>query len=165
MNKTIAIMFALIVGAVMLIATVVVAQHQMPHPPGPPNGQNTPNPPPGHDPLADVMFPADLIMHHAHQLNLSDEQKTYIRGEIQKTTTNFQDLQWKLQDQMETLHQVMKSTSVNEEQALAQLNKVLDIEREIKRLHVSLAVRLKNHLTPEQQEQLHKFRMGRDQEQ
>jgi Spy/CpxP family protein refolding chaperone len=155
-------MFALIAGAVMLIATVVVAQQQMPHPPGPPNGQNVPNPPPPghHDPLADVMFPAELIMHHAHQLNLNDEQKTFMRGEIQKTTTSFQDLQWKLQDQMEALHQVMKSTSVNEEQALAQLNKVLDIEREIKRLHVSLAVRLKNHLTPEQQEQLHKFRMG-----
>ena len=165
MNKTIAIMFALIVGAVMLIATVVVAQQQMPHPPHPPgqpNGQNVPNPPPPghHDPLADVMFPAELIMHHAHQLNLSDEQKSFMRGEIQKTTTSFQDLQWKLQDQMEALHQVMKSTSVNEEQALAQLNKVLDIERDIKRLHVSLAVRLKNQLTPEQQEQLHKFRTG-----
>lgn len=161
MNKTIAVMFAFILGAVMLIATVVVAQQQMPQPPGPPNGQNGPPPPPGpHDPLADVMFPADLIMNHAHQLNLTDEQKTFMRGEIQKTTTSFQDLQWKLQDQMEALHQVMKSTSVNEEQALAQLNKVLDIEREIKRLHVSLAVRLKNHLTSEQQEQLHQFRMG-----
>jgi Spy/CpxP family protein refolding chaperone len=53
----------------------------------------------------------------------------------------------------------MKSTSVNEQQALAQLDKVLDIEREIKRLHIGLAVRLKNRLTPEQQEQLQKSRM------
>jgi Spy/CpxP family protein refolding chaperone len=53
----------------------------------------------------------------------------------------------------------MKSTSVNEQQALAQLDKVLDIEREIKRLHIGLAVRLKNRLTPEQQEQLHNMRM------
>jgi len=36
---------------------------------------------------------------------------------------------------------------------------VLEIEREIKRLHIGLAVRLKNRLTPEQQEQLHKMRM------
>jgi len=42
---------------------------------------------------------------------------------------------------------------------LAQLDKVLDIEREIKRLHIGLAVRLKNRLTPEQQEQLNKMRM------
>jgi Spy/CpxP family protein refolding chaperone len=33
---------------------------------------------------------------------------------------------------------------------------VLELERDIKRLHISLAVRLKNRLTPEQQEQLHK---------
>ena len=53
----------------------------------------------------------------------------------------------------------MKSTSVNEQQALAQLDKVLDLEREIKRLHIGLAVRLKNRLTAEQQEQLHNMRM------
>jgi len=53
---------------------------------------------------------------------------------------------------MEALHETMKSTSVNEQQALAQLDKVLDIEREIKRLHIGLAMRLKNRLTPQQQD-------------
>jgi Spy/CpxP family protein refolding chaperone len=105
------------------------------------------------------MFPPDMIMGHARQLNLTDEQKAFMRAEIQKTTATFQELQWKLQDQMELLQDSMKSTSVNEAQALAQLDKVLDIEREIKRLHIGLAVRLKNRLTPEQQEQLHKMRM------
>jgi Spy/CpxP family protein refolding chaperone len=105
------------------------------------------------------MFPPDMIMSHARQLNLTDEQKAFMRSEIQKSTASFQELQWKLQDQMELLHESMKSTSVNEQQALAQLDKVLEIEREIKRLHIGLAVRLKNRLTPEQQEQLHKMRM------
>jgi Spy/CpxP family protein refolding chaperone len=105
------------------------------------------------------MFPPEMIMSHARQLNLTDDQKAFMRSEIQKTTASFQELQWKLQDQMELLHESMKSTSVNEQQALAQLDKVLEIEREIKRLHIGLAVRLKNRLTPEQQEQLHKMRM------
>jgi Spy/CpxP family protein refolding chaperone len=100
-----------------------------------------------------------MIMGHARQLNLTDEQKQFMRSEIQKTTAAFQDLQWKLQDQTELLHETMKSPSVNEAQALAQLDKVLEIEREIKRLHIGLAVRLKNRLTPEQQEELHKMRM------
>jgi Spy/CpxP family protein refolding chaperone len=104
------------------------------------------------------MFPPDMIMAHARELNLTDEQKTFMRSEVAKATATFQDLQWKLQDQMELLHETMKSTSVNEQQALAQLDKVLDIEREIKRLHIALAVRLKNRLTPEQQDQLHKMR-------
>ena len=149
------LMLGAIFGAALLIATVVVGQQQPPpFPQNAPSGPHPPNP----DPLAHAMFPPELIMGHARQLGLTDEQKAFIRGEIQKTTVSFQELQWKLQDQMELLHESMKATSVNEAQALAQLDKVLDIEREIKRLHIGLAVRLKNRLTPEQQEQLQKLR-------
>lgn len=161
MKLTIAAIFAV----AFLIATVVTGQQPPPSPPQPnaPGAGNIPNhphpPPPNPDPLAHLMFPPDMIMGHARQLNLTDEQKAFMRSEIQKTTATFQDLQWKLQDQMELLQETMKSTSVNEQQALAQLDKVLDIEREIKRLHIGLAVRLKNRLTPEQQEQLHNMRM------
>jgi Spy/CpxP family protein refolding chaperone len=77
-----------------------------------------------------------------------------MRGEIQKTTTRFNELQWQLQDAMEALHGTMKANPVNEQVALGQLDKVLDAEREIKRLHFSLAISLKNKLTPEQQEKL-----------
>jgi Spy/CpxP family protein refolding chaperone len=146
MKTTIAILFA----TAFLLATVVIAQEPV-HPPQPPH-------PPNPDPLAHLMFPPDMILNHARELNLTDEQKMFMRSEVQKATVAFQDLQWKLQDQMEALHQTMKSTSVNEQQALAQLDKVLEVEREIKRLHIGLAVRLKNRLTPEQQDQLHKMR-------
>lgn len=155
-------MIAVTFIAAFVIATVVVAQQPPPAPPQHPNMPqgagmpDHPHPPP--DPLAHLLFPPDMIMGHARQLNLTDEQKQFMRSEIQKTTASFQDLQWKLQDQVEALHETMKSTSVNEQQALAQLDKVLEIEREIKRLHIGLAVRLKNRLTPEQQEELHKWR-------
>src|SRR5829696_6110777 len=162
MKVTIAIVFT----AVLLIVTVVSGQQPSPspHPPNAPGADNVPNHPhpPNPDPLAHLMFPPDMIMGHARQLNLTDEQKAFMRSEIQKTAATFQELQWKLQDQMELLHEAMKSTSVNEQQALAQLDKVLEIEREIKRLHIGLAVRLKNRLTPEQQNQLHKMRMDHD---
>lgn len=158
MRAIIAIVFA----SAFMISTAVAQQPsqppQSPHPPGPGNVPKHPHPP-NPDPLAHLMFPPDMILSHARQLNLTDEQKAFMRSEIQKTTATFQNLQWKLQDQMELLQESMKSTSVNEQQALAQLDKVLDIEREIKRLHIRLAVQLKNQLTPEQQEQLHKMRM------
>jgi Spy/CpxP family protein refolding chaperone len=154
---------AFVFTVTFMIATAVAQEPgRPPHPPNMPGGaDNIPHPPhpPNPDPLAHLMFPPDMIMAHARQLNLTDEQRTFMRSEIQKTTASFQDLQWKLQDQMELLQETMKSTSVNEQQALAQLDKVLDIEREIKRLHIALAVRLKNRLTPEQQDQLHKMRM------
>lgn len=165
MKAKFACVSVIVLGAVFFIATVVFAQQQaqMPgHPPQPGNAPNAPSAPnrPNPDPLAHLMFPPDLILGHARRLGLTDEQKAFMRSEIQRTTSSFHELQWKLQDQMELLHESMKATSVNEQQALAQLDKVLEIEREIKRLHIGLAVRLKNRLTPEQQEQLHKMRAG-----
>lgn len=162
-----------ILFVILFVTSFAAAQQQTPAPAAPAQGippaqpmQGMPGQPPRAphppmpDPLHDVMFPPEMIMGHARQLNLTDDQKAFMRGEIQKTTTNFQDLQWKLQDQMEQLHEMMKASLVNEEQVMAQLNRVLDIEREIKRLHFGLAVRLKNRLTPEQQEELQKMQMG-----
>jgi len=119
-------------------------QPRMPHPPD--------------DPLADAMFPPEMIMQHARELNLTQEQKTFMRDEIQKATTRFNDLQWQLQDAMEALHDTMKANQVNEQQALAQLNKVLDAERDIKTLHMGMAIRIKNKLTLEQQMKLQTMR-------
>ena len=108
MKTIIAVVFA----AVLALATVIMGQEPN-HPPQAPH-------PPEPDPLAHLMFPPDMILSHASQLNLADEQKAFMRSEVQKATASFQDLQWKLQDQMQLLHDTMKSSSVNEAQALAQ---------------------------------------------
>jgi Spy/CpxP family protein refolding chaperone len=109
---------------------------------------------PNVDPFGEVMFSPDLIMRHARELKLTDEQKAFMRSEVQRTTTRFNELQWQLQDAMETLVEVMKSNVLDEQQILGHLDKVLNAEREIKRLHIGMGVRIKNQLTPEQQAQL-----------
>src|SRR5260221_13858606 len=104
-----------------------------------PKGQMQPGPPhPPMDPLGDAMFPPEMIMQHTRDLNLTDEQKTFMRAEINRTTTRFSELQWQLQDAMEALHTAMKENTVNEQRALQQLDKRLDTEREIKSLHYGL---------------------------
>ena len=136
---------ALILLAGMAL-TVAYAQGP-PHPPQPPP-----------DPLAQFIFPPELVMQHQREIGLTNEQKTFLRGEIQRVTTRFNELQWQLQDSMEGLQGILKEGSVNEQQALAQLEKILDTEREIKRLHMELAIRIKNKLTPEQQARLQEFK-------
>jgi Spy/CpxP family protein refolding chaperone len=101
-----------------------------------------------------------MIMQHQRELALTEEQKTFMRGEIQRTTTRFNELQWQLQDQMEALHETVKTNSINEQLALSQLDKVLESEREIKRLHMELAIRLKNKLTADQQMKLQTIRQN-----
>jgi len=160
MKRSIGIIIAILsvgvlVGIPLLHAQRPLQNERFPGPQSPPQP-----PPPNMDPLGDVMFPPEMIMGHARELGITDEQKTFMRGEIQKTTTRFLELQWQLQDAMEALHQTMKSNSVEEQQALSQLDKVLDTERQIKRLHFSLGIRLKNQLTAEQQAKLRGMRMA-----
>jgi Spy/CpxP family protein refolding chaperone len=156
MKRKIGIIIAILSVSVLLGIPLLRAQ-QLPQPA---NQLAPPRPPqPPMDPLGDVMFPPELIMGHARELGLTDVQKAFMRGEIQKTTARFLELQWQLQDAMESLHQTMKSNAVDEPQALAQLDKVLDTERQIKHLHFSLGIRLKNQLTLEQQGKLRGMRM------
>jgi Spy/CpxP family protein refolding chaperone len=148
MKKRFGLGIVLIVAIVSLNAALVSAQE----PPRPPQ------PPPDRDPFGEAMFPPELVMQHQREIGLTDEQKAFMRTEIQKATTRFNELQWQLQDAGEALGETVKGNSVNEQQALTQLDRVLDTEREIKHLHVVLAIRIKNKLTPEQQARLQAMR-------
>ncbi len=154
MKKRIALL--VVITAFLLGAGLASAQPQQQPPPQQPDRQGPPPPPP--DPFGDAMFPPDMVMQHQRELGLTDEQKTYMRGEINRTTARFNELQWKLQDDMEALHETMKANSVNEQLALSQLDKILDAEREIKHAHMELAIRIKNKLTREQQMKLQSMR-------
>ena len=89
---------------------------------------------------------------------MSAEQKEYLKTEIRQAQLKFTELQWKLQDEMEKLLSLVKQPRVDEQQALAQLDKVLAAEREIKKEQVTLLVRIKNKLTPDQQSKLAELR-------
>ena len=157
MSKRLMVFPAFIITIILAGSATISAQQQPPQQPGP-DQQMQRRPQPPDDPLADAMFPPDLIMQHQRELGLTDEQKSFMRGEIQRTTTRFNELEWQLQDAMEALHETMKGSQVNEQQALAQLSKVLDAEREIKTLHMAMAIRIKNKLTPDQQMKLQMMR-------
>ena len=157
MKKKIAtLVLVLVVGA--LLGVVMVSAQQ----PQPAQGQMQPRPPhPPMDPLGDVMFPPEMIMGHTRELNLTDEQKTFMRTEINRATTRFNELQWQVQDEMEALHALMKENSVNEQLALAQLDKVLNAEREMAEmsLYEYLIINRRNHL-PDAAEQLKAIRLA-----
>jgi len=114
--------------------------------------------PPGPDPVAENLFPPELVMAHQKAIDLSDAQKTYLRSELLKAQTRFTELQWQLQDAMEGLVSLLKQSSADESQVMSQLDKVLSAEREIKRTQIGLLVRIKNKLTSDQQARLQTLR-------
>ena len=133
---------------VLLTAAFVALSQQAPQPPQAPQPRHPP------DPLAQNLFPPDLIMQHRQALGLSDEQKNAIKDEVIKASTRFSELQWQMQDEMETMANLTKGANVDEQRVLAELDKVLAVEREIKRTQLSLTIRIKNKLTAEQQNKL-----------
>ncbi len=109
---------------------------------------------PDQDPIGQSFFAPELVMQHQEAIGLSAEQKDYFKTEIRQAQLKFTELQWKLQDEMEKLVTLARQPHVDEQQILTQLEKLLAVEREVKREQVTLLVRIKNKLTPEQQGKL-----------
>ena len=90
-------------------------------------------------------------MRHQQALQLNEDQKAVIKGEMQRTMARFTDLRWQQSAEVETMTSLAKQQVVDEKKALAHFDKLLSIESEIKRLHFTMLVKVKNTLTPEQQ--------------
>jgi Spy/CpxP family protein refolding chaperone len=99
-------------------------------------------------------FEPELIMRNQKALGLTGEQQKSIREEVAKTMPRFTELRWQQSAETEVLIALFNQDRPDEKQVLAQLEKLLGIENEIKRLHAGLLVRIRNELTAEQQAQL-----------
>jgi Spy/CpxP family protein refolding chaperone len=149
-----------IVVAILLLAAPSLLAQMPPMPPKqpsfPPDHQPVrpaapPMPPgPPHDPIEDQLFPPDLIMRSQSQLQLTDAQRASLRTEITRLQTKIVDLQWQVSDEAERMARMLRSTPIDEAKTLEQSDKVMALEREIKRLHLSTLIRIKNILTAEQ---------------
>ena len=106
------------------------------------------------DPLEKHFFPPELVMKHQRAIGLTAEQKEAIKHAVQTAQETFTDANWDIQDAMHAMNELVSSERVDEAQALDQLETILDLERQIKRAQLTLMIRIKNTLTPEQQKQL-----------
>ena len=104
--------------------------------------------------FAKYLFSPELVMQHQQALRLTAEQRTSITQGIRDLQLKVVDLQWKMQDEAQKLTALVEGSRVDEAQTLAQVDRVLGIEREIKRAHMMLLVRIKNLLEPRQQDTL-----------
>lgn len=109
------------------------------------------------DPFGGALFPPDLVLRHSTDLGLDATQFTAIKEEVRKAQSYFLDHQLDLQAEVGKLRKMVEPAAVDEAAALAQLDRVLALEREIKRAQVGLLVRVKNLLRPDQLQRLAPF--------
>jgi len=110
------------------------------------------------DPVAENLFAPELVLQHQSDIGLTEEQRNALIAEVQKAQDRFSDLQQRLQKEVEAMGALLKKDQLEEQTALAQFEKVLNQEREIKRAHLALVLGIKSKLTREQQEKLREIR-------
>jgi Spy/CpxP family protein refolding chaperone len=106
------------------------------------------------DPFAGAFFPPELVLLASDRIALTSEQRGAFHARMEQIKPRSEELRAKLESETATLATLAKQEQVDEASLLAQLDKVLDVERELKHLHVGSAVAIKNLLTPEQQAKL-----------
>jgi Spy/CpxP family protein refolding chaperone len=118
-------------------------------------------PSPDNDPIARFLIPPELVMSQSEQIGLNEKQRATIKGEIQKMQTKFIDAQWDMQAQTVKMTQLLQQSPADETKILEQADRIMALEREIKRAHLALLVRIKNALTAEQIAKLEAARRGK----
>ena len=147
--------YSILAFAFVFGAASVAAQGPPPGSPGgpPPMGQR---PGPGGDPgdFGRNFFPPELVMQHQSEIGLQDAQRAALMSAVQQAQVKFTDAQWKLSAEGEKMGRLLQNSQVDEAQVLEQVDRILGLERDIKRAQISLMVRIKNTLTPAQQAKL-----------
>lgn len=110
------------------------------------------------DPIFATLYAPELIMQHRRAIGLTDDQRDEISQLIGRVQGNVLNLQWELQDEMQQLAQVTSRPRVALDEALDEIGDVLDKEKDIKLAHMEMLIRIKNVLTPDQQQLLDRFK-------
>jgi Spy/CpxP family protein refolding chaperone len=117
-----------------------------------------PHAPPAADPIGGKLIPPDLIISHQTELRIDEHQRDAILREIEHAQAQFPRLQWQLQAATEQLSQLLDAPQVDEAKALAQASDVMRLETEIKKMHLTLLIRIRNLLTDAQRAKLQEIR-------
>jgi Spy/CpxP family protein refolding chaperone len=120
--------------------------------------------PGGPDDFGRNFFPPELVMQHQSEIGLQDAQRAALTSAVQQAQGKFMDVQWKLSAEGEKMGKLLQPAQVDETQVLEEVDRILALEREMKRAQIGLMVRIKNTLTPAQQTKLMeiRIRMGRE---
>ena len=91
--------------------------------------------------LRRYIFSPQLLRRHQHELQLTEQ--------INQIQSEFTPLQWRLEDEVRKLTNIIENRASKEEDILQQLGTVLDLEKDIKSKQLLLAVCIRNSLSEE----------------
>lgn len=108
------------------------------------------------------LFSTDTVLKYRSEINLSEEQVSKVKKIHSDHITKFNSLKWDLDAAQVVLKKQLALTVVNEVSSLKQMEKILDIEHQIKKLRLGMLIKVKNTLSQTQHNDLKKLRTDSD---
>ena len=123
--------------------------------PGRPDGigANTPRKPMATESFARCLIAPELIMELQSEIGLEDSQRARIIDEMSRAQATFTKLQWEMAAAQQLITRALARSTVDES-VLKDFDAMLALENELKRTQLTLLIRVKNALTPQQQDRL-----------
>ena len=110
--------------------------------------------PPRDDVMGRYFYPPELVMGNQRAIGLDDAQRNAILGHVRTLQALVVQLQFRLAGEAERLGDLLLAPDVDETAVLAQIDRVLPVEREIKRAQITMLIRIRNTLNAQQRGQL-----------
>jgi hypothetical protein len=110
------------------------------------------------DPIAQRLFPPDLVIGHADDIALTVEQRHRVIAEVARLQADLSGIAPRGEAARAQMAAALGADQVNEAQVLQGLDGVLGVERDIKRLHIGALVRIRNILSATQRTRLNALR-------
>ena len=110
------------------------------------------------DGLGRLLFDPQMVLRFAGELQLQTAQRTAIVNAIKAAQGDILEPQLEMIGLQQDLMKLMEAIRVDEAAAMAQAGKLMELEQAMKKSQLLLLIRIKNALTPRQQEQLLELR-------
>jgi hypothetical protein len=130
------ILFGLTLGAAGL------ASASPPHPPVSPKQIQ--------DPIERLRIEAIMAKAYAKEIGLNESQRAFVVSQLELAQKAWQDLRGKVESEQARLSTLIGTPDATEAQIADQLDRLLDLERQIKRANLVCAVRVRRQLTAAQ---------------
>jgi Spy/CpxP family protein refolding chaperone len=108
----------------------------------------------GTGPIEARLYPPELAMEHQQELGITDEQRKALIAETERGNSEVLRLQWELESEKEKLVKLLEPDHVDEAKLKEAAARVTEREGKVKLAYLTMLVRVKNVLTPEQKQKL-----------
>ncbi len=103
------------------------------------------------------LFPPNVILEHRADLNLTREQFTAIKAAVVEVQANIAEFEWDMQEAHQNIMAELDQSPVDEKRVLEHVSAVLAAENQVKKQQMTMLIRLRNLLTPDQVAYLESF--------